>query len=221
MKTKYSTARRRVTPATLSKLIRSADEAISAGTPVWLVARKSDGKHDERSKDAQLKQLTEWCFERGAVLVGSTQCTTPGHDPNWLYPAVDGARKHRAVILAETTARLIRSAAFDPSKQYNDMMPNTVELASLRTVLDGVVAATLLDPDADPKAIHAQQVTRGQAASGNKGGRPKRTPPGKLKADKERLQPIAKQLRNDGWSYRKIEAELGIPMRTIYDWLNA
>jgi hypothetical protein len=66
----------------------------------------------------QMANLRDTTVRKGATVVAApTAHVGPGWDPGWLVRAAALARRHGAVLVAETTDRFIRSTAYSKTNQ--------------------------------------------------------------------------------------------------------
>ncbi len=140
-----------------------------------------------------------------------------GMDRPTLAAAIATAKKIGAVLVVESTDRLIRSVEY--SKKNQDVLPTVAEFDKLMRLADGVTLATLLHPDTSPGDVRSHQIKRGQRAKGHKGGRPRITKPGEKKRRREEMLPMVLHLHRVGESRREIAEWTGLPVMTISDWI--
>jgi hypothetical protein len=136
--------------------------------------------------------------------------------------AVDRAREAGAdVLVAESMSRFIRSVYFTNKRQ--DARPTVLEFEKLRELTEGFPLATFLHPDADWKRERGYQAKRGQREKGNPGGRPVE----RRDRYREKMLPLARTLREHGWSYDRVAREvtrqggLRRTNMTMRNWLNS
>jgi hypothetical protein len=140
------------------------------------------------------------------------------------------AKGENALILAETTSRLVRSHLYHPSDRP-DAQPKDAEFQVLLEYVEGVRLVTALNPDAIPGEERAYQTIRGQQAKGNRGGRPRKinSERGKLKERRLRYRSLTAELAQRGMKCRQIAAYLnaipdGLPavsFKPVWNWLRA
>lgn len=140
------------------------------------------------------------------------------HERERLQAAARRAFDERAVILAESTDRFIRSIYYD-TKKNPSAQPSSLEYEELLRVTTGVTLATMLHPDTPWKEVRSHQSKRGQQIKGNSGGRPKVNKPGYKK--QRRLEKLSQvlQLRINGASWEDINALTGVAKTTAADWV--
>jgi hypothetical protein len=150
-----------------------------------------------------------------------------------LRRAVAMARREHAVIVVDTTDRLIRAEDYDPHDRDTwKHRPTDAEYRHFMEVNSGVVFATIgRRPDAGPRRTRSHQTKRGQEAKGNKGGRPKKSVKLTPSQRKVLLLPEIKRLRMEKGpggkpkGYCKIAKEikaawrLPLSSRTVMRWL--
>jgi DNA invertase Pin-like site-specific DNA recombinase len=209
----YSTERIKAlrTPAIYSEFIHVFDELKAKRVVVY--SRESSPSQYDHLKHQTLGLMSK-LKEVGWTIIGIEEevakcwwnsetgfcCSRSG-----FYRAIMKAKSCGAVVVAECVNRFFRvkgtSTVFD--------------LKQFQLETDGVQLVTVNHPNASPAEQHRVQTKRGQRGRGHYGGRPKLT----KKARREKYSPVARQLRNEGNSLRKIGMLLGIPFKTISDWL--
>lgn len=134
--------------------------------------------------------------------------------------AIGIARECGGRVVADSRDRFIRHV--DSNNRVVEQAPTHADFKLLHWFAHGIPLATIEDPDGPARS---KQIIRGQTAKGHTGGRPR-----KVRA-KERRQDrieLARQLRNEGLSYRKISDRLNeqadghaaVTHNTIKNWLN-
>ncbi len=115
-----------------------------------------------------------------------------------LRRAVAMARREEAIIVVDTTDRLIRAEDYDPQDRATwKYRPTDAEYERFIETNSGVTFATVgRRPDAGPRKTRSHQTKRGHEAKGNRGGRPKK--PVKLTPSERKvlLLPEIMRLRN-------------------------
>lgn len=178
-------------------------------------------KHQEEKLSAAIDRIRE---TRIVVVIARIHETISGwkvdaeDDRPLFVAAIAKARKHGAVVLAETPDRFIRSIDFS-TRTNADAQPTKEDFQCLARMAGDVMLATLLVPDVSPQVVRSYQRKRGQWATGRKGGRPKSKKPGYKK--QRRLTTLTKVfwLSKCGFSVRGIAKLLGTPPQTIQDWI--
>jgi hypothetical protein len=184
-----------------------------------ICCRESSWKQQRRRNLMdQRAELLQVCNEIGASVVGEIMHVGSGFDPSWLRPAARMAKESGALILAESTDRLIRHPDYH-SKTNPDAQASERELCELAFWLDDVVAVTVLHPDATPYEVRSYQRRRGQRAKGNFGGRPPKKVAGYKRRRREALEPRAIRLRQRGLSLAEIAVALECARTTIQRWV--
>lgn len=125
------------------------------------------------------------------------------------------AERYAAKLAATEACRFLRSTDWHP-KVRPDALPSHREYRKLKDTVRGVPLVTLTDPDLPPKGIEAK---RGQAASGNYGGRPRARRPGYLKERRAKCQPQVKAMQANGATLDEIAAVVRLPRSTIARWM--
>lgn len=171
--------------------------------------------------DDQLSNVRRTLERLGVTVVGvfreiatSYELEHPSDRPA-LVAAVECAKQHGAIVVAESTSRYLRSAAFD--KFHQDALPTVVHFERLKRLTNAAALATLVHPDAEDERSY--QTKRGQTEKGRKGGRPQRKPPGYKKQQKLDLLPEVLGLHGQGASCREISREVGITPMTASRWI--
>jgi hypothetical protein len=155
---------------------------------------------------------------QGGIVVDTISYEGSGCDPIWIGRAAKIAKSKGATLLAETTDRFVRSPYYH-SKRFPDARARETELQELVYWADGVPMMTLLHPDASFSDVRSAQTKRGQQEKGERGGRPQRTPRRKTKQIRNAVLRKAIELWLEGESFRSIGNHVGIPHRTIGDWM--
>lgn len=127
-----------------------------------------------------------------------------------LKELADYARRHGAVLLAESESRFVRSRQFH-SINNPDAKPSDAEFAELAAVTGGATLAILDPPDAEASA----RIRRGMCTRAKRGGRP--CSPGEMKARRNREMPIALEMLAT-CSLREVAIELDRPKASIQNW---
>ncbi len=188
---------------------------IKPGDLVVLACRVSycvqDHAGNLRRQVAHLKKLVK---ARGGKIIAIFKFVGSGQDPYWLGNAADEALENGAKIVVECVNRAIRHPAYHSETNFT-AQARTSDLEDMKWWAKGVEMVSILDPDATPQEERSFQTSRGQSESGNKGGRPR-------KRTRRRWPDATKRLAIDlhlqEMSYRKIEAETGVPVSTMQRW---
>lgn len=170
---KRVTARLRLRAGKASNYIAHAPAAIKPGDLVIICCRVSRyaQKHRGNLSD-QEENLKQRAKNLGAIVVETFPYVGPGYDPYWLALAAENAKHLGAKLFAESTDRFIRHPDYHSQKNPN-AQARDCDLQDLGRWTSGVELVTDLPPDATPKEVRSYQRKRGQAAKGNKGGRPR------------------------------------------------
>jgi DNA invertase Pin-like site-specific DNA recombinase len=214
---------RRLEPGTASNYIRHLPALLKAGlvSCVVLYCRVSGWAQFRRGnaedQEAYLRQLLE---PLGIEVVEVFKEVGPGWDlcRSQISEAIASARKHGAVVLAESPDRFLRSEHFH-SKENQDALPTEAQFEELGRLADGVVLATYLPPDATPAEVRSYQRKRGQQIKNRKGGRPPKEQPGYKTRRREEWLPTVLRLHAKGMSQRGIHRRTKVARTTIQRWL--
>lgn len=191
------------------------------GLPVVLWCRVSGRMQDYKGDLEEMKARDRQELEKlGTDIVGDCQAVVSGWDEDreTLRVAARKARKAGAVLLAESTDRLIRSKAFH-TKRNPGAQPTVQEFEELLRATQGVPLATILHPDTPWREVRAWQAKRGQHAKGRKGGRPSKKRPGCKKQKRLANRSKVFWMRLCGMSVRRIASLLKVPTMTVHDWI--
>ncbi len=120
------------------------------------------------------------------------------------------------VVVTDTRNRFIRGANYNGTADSD--LPNNRQLRTLMKMKGNVILATGLRPDAPFDVVQSYQTKLGKKTKGHC-GRPPKAVPGAKKERRDKLKPIAIQLRKDGKSLRQIEKILGVRFTTVGDWV--
>lgn len=207
-------------------------EVIRPGDRVVLVCRESHAGNESHLKQ-QVAVLRANCELAGVKIVGIKSAVVLGYCPeithervniDWerfIVRAANLARKKGAFLLATETDRLVRSEYFSNlTPKSAKIQASTMDLERLKDATGGVRLLTLTHPDALPDEVRSEQTKRGQKASGNRGGRPKKMPAGYKLERRKKFRPKVRALHRQGASMRQIAKQLAIPRSTIQSWIN-
>lgn len=186
-------------------------DTLPAGTLVILLLRVSSGRQRKRKNlDDQKAALTAYAEQRGLVVVGIITHVGSGWDTEWLRNASTAAQEKNAILLAESTDRIVRSPHYDKTNQ--DAVAGKTELDAVRMVTKETTLATMLHPDTHPRDVRSNQTRRGRAGKNKKGGRPSK------KAD---YLSTVQTLASQGMTCRQIAARLDgrVDYSTVSRWL--
>lgn len=193
--------------------------AVVPGTRIIICARVSAWEQERDPKgnhlDDQMISLYRVAKHHGAVVVGVYRDVRPGADTLWLAPAVDMARHQKAVLLAESTSRFLRSSDYEPKNEYWDSQPRLDEFLKLLEAIRDTRLVTAIDPDATAQEERHYQSNRGVQM---KAERPIRR--GAKKWWRTSVQPLVRELRSAGGHGTSAIARMtGVPDSLVSDWL--
>jgi DNA invertase Pin-like site-specific DNA recombinase len=209
-------------PGKASNYIRHFRALLNDGFhgPVLLYCRVSEREQHRRgnAKD-QEKVLWRKCKKFGIGFSGVVRDIGPGWDVSGgsLPVAIKFARKHRSIVLAESTDRFLRHHEFHSIDNPN-AVPTEEQFAELHRLAHGVVLATLFHPDKPWKEVRSLQTKRGQRRKA-KGGRPRKRRPGFKKKRRMEFISQVRRLRRRGHSIAQISQRIGVPRSTVHLWL--
>jgi hypothetical protein len=181
-------------PGVPSTVARPIEEATATKAVLWI---RESSRTQERNAIDQERDVREELNRRGIEVVGVCSHVGSGWFPQ-LHPAVQLAKEHNAVIVAETMCRVARPTDFHPSKNPNACLTNG-DLHNIKWQLDGVPLYTINDPDATAGRNRSRQTKRGMHGKNRKGGRPIYQ---RLRF-KQRWMPVVIKLSEKGCSYRE------------------
>jgi DNA invertase Pin-like site-specific DNA recombinase len=202
-----------------SDVIQHYVDVFHLNLPVFTYARISDGRSAQYYRgnlDDQHRTLVDVA---GDKLVGSVKCVekgTGGEHRKGLLKVVSKANKYgelhetKVIVLSESTSRLIRGRKY--TKFNQDELPTPRDLEWLDQIKgEKVILATVCPPDITPKRERGEQTKRGNNAKKSNGYKKKR---------KENNLRRVREFKEQGMSYRDISRLVGIPVMTLYDWIN-
>ena len=188
---------------------------------LWI---RASGREQRRRKNLrdQEASLRRNVAKRGVKVIHAFRAVASGWDEDrgaFKQAAAFARRHHGAILVAESSDRFLRNRRYS-SSQNPSAQPTRAEWKSLLRVTHGVELATLLHPDTDWREVRSYQSKRGILQKGARCGRPRNRRPGEMKERRESRLDRALYLRHS-WplSYRAIGEELGVPWRTVVDWL--
>ncbi len=207
-----------------SDFIHDLADLAGAGTVTAVVlwcrvsARVQARTGNASDQEANLRRALQ---RLGIPVVAAFLHVGPGWDLHGgrLAQAVQRAREHGAILVAETTDRFLRHPGYH-SRENPDARPTEAQFRELARLAGGVVLATHLDPDASPAEVRRYQALRGQQAKGSRGGRPKLHEAGYKKRRRERLRPAVLRLWQSGRSVREIARRVRVPQTTVHNWIS-
>jgi hypothetical protein len=133
----------------------------------------------------------------------------------YLAEAVALAKKHGAIIVAESVGRYVRNRNF----HRKSMAPTVADIEALMEFVDGVKLATINHPDEKVEFVRGYESSRGQEAKGMRGGRPRKKRPGYVKKRGEEKLPRVRFLAWLGESFRSIQQQTGVNFNTARRWI--
>ena len=174
---------------------------------VWLRVSDTDQKGHLRGQLANLRKAIE---ERGLIVVGFVVDACPATNKKNFRNAGRAARlakRHHAVVLAESTDRLCRSPEFGPDNQQ--AIASRDDWKRLISAFKGVCLFTIVEPEATPNNIKSIQTSRGKQI------------PKKAKSKETKIELIAEVqwMRDCGASFGQIATALDEAKSTIHFWI--
>jgi DNA invertase Pin-like site-specific DNA recombinase len=196
-------------------------EAITPGMKVILVCRVSSGFQSSKgNNDDQEAVLRAALKARGATVEGVKRLVGRAWEVQAeLYEAANEASQIDAVLLAESTNRLVRPPRYHP-KDRPYLVAGANELCDLPWVCGDVKLVTLLPPDTHWKEERAFQIKRGQQQKDHRGGRPGPRRPGYKKQQRETMLSKVFWFSKVGFSVRRIANLLKQHPTQIQRWLD-
>ncbi len=195
--------------------------SLKSGKPVVIYCRVSSSDQDyKQNLSDQMVSMQDRIKQKGYEIIRTIKdvCSGWQEERDGLLLAAKIAQKNKAVVVAESPTRLIRSRDFN-SKTNWKVQPTVAEYRRLQRDTRGVKLATLVNPDATPEEIRSHETRRGKNAKGNPGGRPRKRCPGyKLRIRQEYLPKVL-----DLYERRKNKALIarmtGLNYNTVYSWI--
>jgi len=217
----------RHTPGIASEFLHHLPDLLAKRKkPMMLYCRASSDKQKRRGNlgegvDQAVEYLETMGYRIGRnlfVFDGVESSRIEGRRP-LLERAIEEAKKRNGIVVAMHRDRFIRSSSFDGRNKTE--APTIYEYMQLKRLAGDAPLATIRPPDAPARS---DQIKRGQAAKGNRGGRPFTR-----KWKKRRLARIglARKMRAAGRSYQDIADKLNARQdnfsdqtaMTVYNWL--
>ncbi len=194
--------------------------SLKAGQRVVAYCRVS-ASDQARSKNLedQVENLKRKMERLGFIVLEIIKEVASGwqEDRDGLLHATEFAVANNAVLVAESATRFIRSRDYK-STNWN-VLPTKGEYRRLKRDTQGVMMATLLDPDATPEEIRSYETRRGKNAKGNPGGRPRNRFPGYKKQIRLDYLPIVLALYEQGLNTAAIARKKKLNYNTVYSWI--
>jgi len=215
------------TIATASHYIAHIDD-LPPGPVVLFLRVSTPGQERKGHLDHQESKLRQ-LKDRGFDIIGVFRETGAG----WaavrvrFETAAAISKDGGATLVAESSGRFIRTYRYGErvkearqrrgERKTVHLLPNVAEYEALLALVDGAALATLHHPNMPEAEVRGEESKRGQAATGNRGGRPK----GKMskKQRRELNMPKVVELRKSGLSFRAIGEKLGIAWSTTWAWM--
>lgn len=201
-------------PARPSEYFRWLDEI--APCDVVLFARESSRQQHARGNlDCQIERLRRQLRGRGFKVLKVFDEIGSGWLPNRpaLELAVEFARRHNAIVIAEATNRYVRPYYYHPRS-----FPNAPYLDSglkrIARIGDGVTLATFLHPDTPEREVRSYQTRRGISERARAA-----RPAGYKKARRDSMAPRAVRLAMAGLTIREVAEVLDVHPATIGRWI--
>jgi len=126
-------------PGKASEYIRGLD-AIKPGTKVILICRVSEREQRrKRNLDDQERHLRRVMEGLSAIVVYCVKEVMSGWSPHWLARHADAAKRHEAVLVAESASRFVRSHGFH-SENSPDAQSTTLDGESVGEWIHRIVS---------------------------------------------------------------------------------
>lgn len=202
-----------------SKYIRPF--SIKPGDRVVLVVRVSGhSQHKNKNLDDQEAFLRRVVEEAGGVVVGVVRKVISGWvESNWLWRARCLAKRHDAIILAESTDRFVRHHGYRSNRPTRvNLQATDMDLQDLAYTTRGTVLMTYLHPDTSPKDVRSHQRKRGQWAKENPGGRPAKVRYLPNYRTDHQARALAWKMFEKDASYGEIKAAVGRERSSLQYW---
>lgn len=192
----------------LGQFFTKATSANLQGKNAVLLARASTRQQKYKNNlVAQCASLSKTVLELGANIKNIVSIAASGFDPSCYIPrALQLAKEHNAVIVAESVDRFIRHRDYEPVYNF-DLQPQQADLKQLLADTAGIQLFTILAPNSSPEKVRDYQSKRGEIFSSRKARNPC-------------LLKLAKQMAETGYSNNRISKYIYIPRTTIRRWNN-
>ena len=210
------------TPPKASEYLRHLKRLLSVNNSLKAVVWcRVSGREQNRRRNLnnQAISLVRKIESRDVAVVKVFKSISSGWDQDRtvFHQAIEYALHHDAVVIAESTDRFIRSTGF--TAKTPSVQPSRVEWETLADHARNVTLATLLHPDTNWRKVRGYQSKRGIREKGAKCGRPIKFSGCERRLRRQALLARALELHSWHLSLRDIEKELGVPWRTLGDWL--
>lgn len=186
------------------------------GKPVFIVCRESPSHARTPAAVADLLRklddaeaaLRKAAAAHGWPILGVVKEEWKATDALWLSDVAAQALAAGAALFAETTCRYVRNGDYWAGDQ--NWLPTKMEYERLRRATWGCPLVTLVDPAASNSAMRSYLSKRGQAATGNRGGRP---------PDKAAMARMLYEPNTPGRGIGPTARALGVSESTLRHWL--
>lgn len=174
--------------------------------------------------ESQINALDTYCATKNIEVAGEYKETHSGKSEDIetrdeLKSASKFAKKIRGFVLAENLSRFIRSNDYDSKTDWR-AQANEEDIQILLNFTDGALLATLQDPRSSPEEEKSFATIRGIVNRKRKIVDLSKNERGKYKIKKrDMFLEEAIEMHNSGFSYRKVSDVIGVPWRTIVDWI--
>jgi DNA invertase Pin-like site-specific DNA recombinase len=189
-------------------------------TRVVIYVRVSTRQQDHKNNlDSQIQKLKNAVAASKGIVVKIVTYIGSGFDPWKVGYAAEIARKHNAIIVAESTDRLIRSPNYHSVTNPN-ARARTFDLESLAEATRGISLMTLHHPDESLKKVRSAQIFRGI-----KNKRSTTTKPGDRARIRVEWEAKLAELNKEGMGYKRLrkllhsETGVWIGLTTIGRWV--
>lgn len=207
-------------PAKASDYIKHFETLGAKNVVLYCRVSSSDQHHTGNLANQQANLCRE--LERQGVTLHEVYCCIESgwNNDHWmdrptLAAAATKAKELGAVLVFESTSRLIRSIWYNPSRNKN-AQPSKAEYKKLKRITKNVTLATIAHPDITPAEERGIQTRRGMVEKNKKGGRPRKRR--KTNWPQETINQ-AIELKENGRSYGEIAKTLNAPRSTVQSWI--
>ena len=188
--------------------------------------RKKGNLEDQKRYLLRIIRKYEKKYDVKIVIIGIIRETASGwsSDRIELEIAALKAEEPDAIVLAESSDRLMRNALYHSNKRPN-VLPTVRDFEALRRDTGGVILATIVSPDRPWKKVRASQTKRGMRSKKQFGGRPCKKYPGYKKDLRDKWRPLAQRLSKQRYNVveiqRILEQKAGkrFAWSTVKDWV--
>lgn len=207
----------------VSRLVKPFAKLLTDSTRLRVVVfLRVSSREQKRSKSltCQRRAILNFLNGKNAIVIDVFSAIASGWDEDRhdFIRAVECARKHGAVLLAESADRLLRGEFFKTT-QNPPILPREDEWESLARLAEGVTLATLRNPDEHWKVTRGYQTRRGLDQRRAKCGRPRKWCTGELKNRRNEISfAVAFDHRVRKMTYREIAVKHNISPTTAHEW---